>query len=297
MSTWTLSEIRQKVRQVTGRLTPDELSNNQIDNYINHYYQYTFPAEVKLDRKFTYYTFNTIGNQAYYDFPEGFTNFVPPAQIAYRSINWYQDPAMFYQQNPQLIAGPLPQWVGDGVTVTFTVSVVGFPIMPGTLLISDNAETFADTNKDWTTNNVTFTGSDGGTCTVNYDTGAISVTFVSAPISGVNIYLQYLLFNPGLPKAVLEYNNQFQFTPVPNTAYNFTVKAYKVVDPLINSTDRPPLDEWGPCIAYGAARDIQADFGELDAYAQTTALYKEQVDYIMTRTEQNLLNIRALPNY
>ncbi len=301
MATWTLNQIIMKVRQVTGRLTPDELTNDQITTYINQYYQFTFPAEVKLEREHTYYTFVTSWNQAYYDFPDGFTNFEPPGTIAYRSLIWYQDPALFFQQVPQQIAMLTP-WVGDGVTVTFTTSVTGFPIFPGTIVISDNVETFEDINKDWINpatqdTTVVIVGSFGGTATVNYNTGTISVTFITAPASGQNIFLQYLLFQPGLPQNVLMYNNQFQFAPVPNTAYKFTVKAYKIVDPLVNATDRPPLDEWGPCIAYGAARDIQSDFGELDAYAQTTQLYKEQVDYILSRTEQTLLNIRALPNY
>lgn len=57
---WQLSDIRRKVRQVSGRLSSNELSTQQVDQYINNYYQYTFPAEVKLDRKYTYYEFNTV---------------------------------------------------------------------------------------------------------------------------------------------------------------------------------------------------------------------------------------------
>lgn len=302
MASWTLLAIRKKVRQVAGRFSPRELDDNQIDTYINQYYQFTFPAEVKLEKEHVYYTLVTSTNQAYYDLPEGYTNFEPPAKIASRDIIWYQDPAWFFQTVPQQVTGPLAQWSGDGVTTTFTTTVTGFPIMPGTLVISDSSETFVDTNKDWInpdTGDTTaeITGTLGGTCDVNYDTGVITVTFVSPPVSGDNIYLQYTIFQPGLPQNVLLYNNQFQFAPVPNTAYKFVCKAYKVVDPLVNADDRPPLDEWGPCIAYGAARDIVADFGEFDAYDQITALYKEQVDYILTRTEQNLLNIRAYPNY
>ena len=50
-------------------------------------------------------------------------------------------------------------------------------------------------------------------------------------------------------------------------------------------------------IAYGAARDIFSDYGELDAYAETTELYKEQKNYVLTRTCQDLLNTRAAPNF
>ena len=81
------------------------------------------------------------------------------------------------------------------------------------------------------------------------------------------------------------------------SAYRFQCKAYKIVDPLVNATDRPPLDEWGPTIAYGTARNIVVRYGEMDTYAELTALYKEQVAYILVRTEQTLLNTRAAPDF
>lgn len=80
-----------------------------------------------------------------------------------------------------------------------------------------------------------------------------------------------------------------------NTKYR--CKPFKKVEPLVNATDRPPLDEWGPTIAYGTARNIMAKYGEMDAYAETTALYKEQVSYILARTEQNLLHARSWPSF
>lgn len=296
MATWTLAEIRNKVRQVTGRFSPSELTNQQIDNYINQYYQFTFPAEVKLDREFTYYEFLTSPNQAYYDLPTGYTNLVPSATVDWQDLLWYQDPGYFENENPQQVARLTP-WTGDGSTTSFSTTVTGFPIFPGSTVVTDNVEVFEDTNQDWTTSNVTITGDLGGTATINYNTGSISVGFSTAPPNGQEIYLSYVLFQPGIPQAVLMFNNQLQFSPVPDTAYRFRCKAYKTVDPLVESTDRPPLDEWGPAIAYGAARNIHADYGETDAYAEVTALYKEQIEYVLARTDQNLLNTRASPDF
>jgi hypothetical protein len=296
MATWNLAAIRDLVRQLTGRYTEEELTTAQLDTDINQYYQFTFPAEVKLERQYTYYEFLTLANQAYYDLPVEYTNLVPPAIIDWQDMLWYQDPAYFYSRNPLQIQQTVP-WTGDGVTLVFSTVAQGFPIMPGTLVITDNVEYFQDSNKDWTTANVNITGTAGGTCTVNYDTGAISVTFNTAPANGQNIYLTTGLFNPGRPQAVLMFNNQLQFFPVPDTAYRFQCKAYKIVDPLVNATDRPPLDEWGPTIAYGTARNIVVKFGEMDGYAELTSLYKEQVAYILVRTEQTLLNTRAAPDF
>ena len=304
MSIWSLSEIRQKVRQVTGRYSPQELSNEELDVYINKYFQYTFPAELKLERFHTFYEFLTVANQQKYTVPTGYVNFEPPATLDNLSMLWYQEPSSFIDQNPENV-GRQTLGTGDGVTTLFTGTAGNFPILPATAVVTDNLEVFQDTNTTYTTSNVLLTGSLGGTGTINYSTGAISVTFNTAPVSGQNVTFSYIQFQVGRPVAVLFYNHQFTFFPVPDTAYRFKTKAY--ADTLVttvagtnaalfvNATDRPLLDQWGPCIAYGTSRDIHADKGEMDAYGEVTALYKEQLAYVLKRTNQNLLNTRAQP--
>jgi hypothetical protein len=296
MSTWTKADIQKKIRQVTGRLSENEMSNTELSDRLNKYYQYTFPAEVKLDRNHTYYEFLTVPNQAYYTAPDMYTNFEPTALIDMMPLTWFQDPVQFFSVNPMPVTLSNP-WTGDGITNSFTTTITSYSIFPGTLVVTDNLEVFQDTNKTWTTADVNLVGSLGGSATVNYETGVVSVAFFSAPNSGQLINLSYTAFQPGRPRAVLYYNNEFQFANVPDTAYRFRVKAYTKLDPLVNSTDRPLLDQWGECLAYGTARCICSDYGETDAYAEITMLYKEQVAYVMNRTSQNLLNQRSLPSF
>lgn len=295
--TWTKAEIMQKIRQVTGRFSEDDMSNTELSDRLNKYYLYTFPAEVKLEQKHVFYDFATTPNQATYAAPdELYTNFEPPATVNNLSMLWYQDSAIFEQENPLQYTFSNP-WTGDGATVTFTTTITGFPIYPSTLTISDNTETFEDITTTYTTADITITGSEAGTATINYSTGVISVTFNAAPTDGQLIYLNYILFNTGRPEAILYFENKFQLFPVPDQLYIIKMRSYQIVTALENSTDTPDLNEWGPCIAYGTARDIFTDFGENEAYSETTTLYKEQVNYILTRTEQDLLNVRALPNF
>jgi hypothetical protein len=306
MAEWTLSEIRQKVRQVTGRYSPQEMSNDELDEYINKYFQYTFPAELKLERIHTYYEFLTVANQQTYTLPTGYVNFEPPATIDNLSLLWYQDPASYFENNPQNVARQTIG-TGDGVTVAFTAIAGNFPILPASAVVTDDTEVFQDTDTDFSSSPVTITGSLGGSASLNYETGALSVTFNTAPADGQNIYFSYIQFQAGRPTAVLLYNNVFTFFTVPDTAYRFRAKAYTNVmvttaagvsaTEFVNATDRPLLDEWGPCISYGASRDIHADKGEMDAYSDVTALYKEQLAYVLKRTNQNLLNTRAQPNF
>lgn len=297
MATWTKAEIIRKIRQVTGRFSEDDMSNAELSDRLNKYYQLRFPAEVKLEQKYVYYEFNTVANQATYAAPDTtYTNFEPPATVNNLSMLWYQNSAKFNEENPLQYNFTTP-WTGDGSTVTFTNTVQSFPIYPGTLTISDDVETFEDTTTTYTTSNVSITGSLGGSATINYSTGAVSVTFNTAPTNGTVIHLNYVQFQPNRPQAILYFSNQFQLFPVPDQLYVIRMRAYQIVAELDDATDRPELDEWGPCLAYGTSLGIFADYGENDAYMQTTALHKEQISLILTRTEQDLMNTRTMPNF
>jgi len=297
MATWSKAEIIQKIRQVTGRFSEDDMSNVELSDRLNKYYQFRFPAEVKLEQKHVFYEFQTSVNQATYAAPDAtYTNFEPPATVNNLSMLWYQDSARFAQENPLQYNFSKP-WTGDGVTVTFTTTITGFPIYPSTLTISDNVETFEDTTTTFTTADVNIIGSAGGAATINYSTGTVTVTFNVAPTNGQLIYLNYVLFKAGRPEAILYFGNQFQLFPVPDQLYIIKMGSYQVVSPLVDATESPELDEWGPCIAYGTSLGIFADYGENDAYSETTQLHKEQISLILTRTEQDLLNERAMPTF
>lgn len=288
---WQLSDIRTKTRQLCGRFSANQLSNNRLDFYINNYYQYTFPAETKLEREHTYYEFNTVANQQQYEFPNTtYTNVEPNLWLDEMPLLWYQDPNEFFEQNPQQITRSTP-WSGDGTTLGFSTTIQTPPILPGSVIVTDNVETFTD-NSDGT-----LTGDQGGTGTVDYTTGSISVSFNTAPADGDNIYISLIVYTANRPTDVLLYNNVFWFFPIPDTVYRCRIQAYRVEEPMTLATDTPRLEEWGEAIAYGAAREICADLGELDRYRELTALYKEQISYITRRTHQNLLNIRAKPMF
>ena len=297
MSTWTKAKILQKIRKITGRFSENEMSNTELGERLNQYYQLRFPAEVKLEQKYVFYDFLTTPNQATYAVPDTlYTNYEQPVTVNNLSMLWYQDSTKFENENPLQYNFAKP-WTGDGVTVTFTTTLGGFPIYPSTLTISDNTETFEDTTTTYTDADITLTGSLGGTATINYSTGAISVTFNAAPDDGQLIYLNYVKFEANRPQAMLYFENTFTLSPPPDQAYVIKMKAYKVVTALTNATDRPELDEWGPCIAYGTSLGIFADYGEMDSYSQAATLHKEQISLVLTRTEQDLSNTRAMPNF
>ena len=301
MATWTLSEIRNKTRQLSGRLSVTELNNNQLDEYINKYFQYEFPAEVKLNRNYTLHSFNTSANTQDYTFPANFTNFVPEATIDRKELLFYQEPDKFYAENPENIQR-FSQWTGDGATVAFSNTFANnVPILAGSVIVDDTVEVFTDNGSG------VLTGSLGGSGTVDYTTGAIAVTFNTAPTNGQVIQASFIQYRAGMPTAVLMFDNQFRFFPIPDRAYRFRIKAWSLstvnaADGTIgilfsDPGDRPLQDEWGPAIALGAARRIVSDHAEMDRYAELSALYKEQIDYILTRTHIDLGSTRVLPMF
>ncbi len=381
MANWTLSEIRTKTRQVSGRLSVSELSNSQIDEYINKYFQFEFPAEVKLNRNYTLHEFNTTADTQDYDFPANFTNFVPDATLDRREILFYQNPDAFYRDNPENITRVSPWAVpataaitgftnanpgvltvstttgfngGDSITVsgitetgagttlngTFTIAsktantittgtdtsafavyassgtvtqiitafsttLSGLPIVPGSIIVDDKVEVLTDTDDGDGTG--TLTGDKGGSGDINYSTGVLNVTFNTAPTANNVVQVSYIQFRSGFSTSVLMFENKFKFFPIPDRAYRFRIKAWSLsyVKPVsganqttfILSTDKPLQEEWGPSIAFGAARRIASDFGEMDRYSELTVLYKEQINYILKRTHIDLESSRALPMF
>lgn len=303
---WNLSRIREKVRMISGRLSAAEIDNDEIDQYINEYFQYTFPAQVKLERNKVVYEFFTNRDQQEYTAPTGYQGFEPPASIDNQEVYWYQSWSLFEQQNPQNIQR-LTVGTGDGSTTAFTSSTNIIPILPGTMYISDGVENFRDENTVYTTDNVVITGSLGGSAAINYSTGAISVSFNTAPLDDYDINASFVNYVSGRPTSVLWNENKFKFYPVPDKAYRFKVQTYSLngvlksdgttAETFTAGSDQPLLNQWGPCIAYGAAKSILADNGDMESFGQVAMLHTEQLALVLRRTHENLLNQRAGPNF
>ena len=298
---WDLTNIRKKTRQLSGRLSIAEMDNTQVDDQINKYFQFEFPAEVKLNRNFVQHEFNTIANTQDYDFPADFTNFVPEATLDRRGLVFYQDPDQFNSQNPENVQRN-STWTGDGATTAFSNTFTSnAPMVAGSVIVDGILEVFADDGAGVLTSNLTGTG------TATYSTGAISVTFNTAPALGQVIQVSFVQYVAATPQAVLMFNNQFRFYPIPDRAYRFRIKAWSLtyVKPVTGAnktsftlaTDKPLQEEWGPAIAFGAARRIASDFGEMDRYQELTMLYKEQINYILTRTHIDLESSRVSPRF
>ncbi len=59
MKEWTLSAIRSKVRTITGELSTYQMTNAEIDDYINQFYQNELPRLLVHSQFTEWFTFNT----------------------------------------------------------------------------------------------------------------------------------------------------------------------------------------------------------------------------------------------
>lgn len=75
---------------------------------------------------------------------------------------------------------------GDGTEKTLTGTITNLPVEPGSVVIADDVETFTDNGLG------VLTGSEGGNGTVNYVSGAVSVTFDAAVTNAEDVSLDYV---------------------------------------------------------------------------------------------------------
>jgi len=132
----TLTEIRSKVRKVTGSPSANQLSDSDIDTYINTFYLYDFPEHLRLLKLKKVYTFFTEPLIEKYDFPdEPFFTVEPPIYVGGYQARYLQDRDTFFLRWP-----PLNQFqqigTGDGTSSPALQQITAVPIMRESLYIS-----------------------------------------------------------------------------------------------------------------------------------------------------------------
>lgn len=304
MSEWTASDIEAKVRATTGRPDQSQMSSATIYEYMNRFYQYVLLKELKIFWGYTYYQFFTEANVDQYVGPTtGFQTINPSATCDGFPIEWYLSPDLFYQDYPQrLNKATVDQ--GDGVETNFAFNVSAYPILPGSLYVTDGTQVAQDN------------GSGGfvlpATGTIDYLTGAVNVTFSTAPANGSTISVSSGTYQPNRPQSILYFKSgpladstaterddqkYFVLRPVPDNVYLVKMQGIQIPRPLINATDVPFRADLGPLIAYGASLEIFSDFNQMDQYDQTLVQYNRYKDVSMQDTYEEYLYQRSVPAF
>lgn len=133
----TLQAIRQKVRRITGRLSANQLSNDEIDFYVNTFYLYDFPEHLRLQTLEKNYVFSTAPNVEKYSFPiEAYVSNNTPIYISGYAVGMYQEQSSFYARWPKI---NFIQNVGTGDGATTAVildDLSNVPAISGSVMLS-----------------------------------------------------------------------------------------------------------------------------------------------------------------
>lgn len=132
----TLADIRTKVRRITGRPSSAQISDQEIDNYINTFYRFDMPEHLRLESLRYNYQFVTSANVPAYDFPRDlYLTAMPPVFIAGYQSYMTQSRENFFRVNPELNFLQQSVYTGDGTDGsggTYTgQSLINTPICQG----------------------------------------------------------------------------------------------------------------------------------------------------------------------
>lgn len=294
-SGWNLANIRTKVRNLSGTPSTDQLTDDSVNAYINDYYVYGMPHELKVQIENNFLDFKTVPGKNIYSFPGAYLTDSPGAYADGFPMIFYQSPDIFYQDWPQQYA---VQIVGTGTGLPADVSFPGTlqnpPIIRGTLFVTDGTQVLQDDGNGLLVDEAT-----GGTGfgTINYFTGVYTATFQTPPALGLSVYAKYQGYQGNRPQGCMFYENEFTLMPVPDQAYQIRMQGFVLPTTLGVDTDIPAQPEWGPLIAYGAALEIFADRGDTENYDRYFPMLKRQENVALSRTIQQMTPEQGVPRF
>lgn len=128
---------------------------------------------------------------------------------------------------------------------------------------------------------------------VNYNTGAVTVTFSEAIPVGNSIQANCYFYESGIPRAVLFYDNVITVQPPPNISYYVEMDAYLSPAAFLNSGAALQFGYMSEYLARGAARKILSDTGDVEQFSFYEPLFKEQETLVWKRSQRQFTATRT----
>lgn len=320
MANATLDAIRQKVRRITRTPSLSQLSDPQLDEYINTFILYDFPEHLRLFNLRTTLTFytqpnvdvyetnTTDENDALYNFKNKYIAVHPPLFLAGIPGFYTQWRDVFYGYYPQTntIADTLLR--GNGTPGVFSGTVVAHPMLQNNVIFTClNTSGEGMILIDYPVSNTT--GALGlvnqfPTPTlpsaygqINYITGEFTLNFPDNTQVQAPIYVENIAYQPGKPLAVLYYADQFTIRPVPDKVYAIQIEVDIRPSELLMTNQVPELEQWWQFIALGAARKIFQDRMDMDSVQLIDPEYNLQMRLCLRTTLTQQANERTVTIY
>jgi len=286
-----LTAIRDKVRRLTRSPSINQLTIANLDEYINTFVLYDMPENLRLFSLHSSVNFELQAYKQTYDFSSftdangetlsnAYITINPPVYIDGNKALFSQSREEFYNLYPKnkniVLVG-----TGDAATTTFTTTISGGFLLPNNVVITSIHNTSLSLYAEDDGSGI-ITGDATGT--VDYITGAITLTFVTPPGNNEQINAHIVQYTPGRPSAVLYFQNEITVMPVPDQPYTLNFEVYKQPTELLASGDAPDLKQWWQYIALGAALKLLYDRLDTETIAQIMPEYKNQERLVLRRT-------------
>ena len=139
---WKLSNIRTKVRRLTGRPSTNQVTDDIVNEYINNFYQNDLSALLNLREQEDFFTFATLNELAEYSgLPENFS-VNGPVYIDGNVAELFLDEKCFNDRAGLEFQSGETVGTGDGGTTNFTGTLGNTPVDNRNFIASDGVETF-----------------------------------------------------------------------------------------------------------------------------------------------------------
>lgn len=316
-----LEMMENTVRRMTARYTQQQMTTQQIYNYINLAYTIHMPLSFKNSKLTKPYVFYTTPNVDTYDFvyenglistPAGIPipgniEIGPPIYCQGYILNYFQNKSNFYNRWPKLSVN---QQINTGTGISaqvYTGTIPSTPFLRGQLDIQGNVtepaaiiSSYDDTGFTYTLTDVPQVGSNTGLLVddtnftaglINYLTG--EYTFSATIPSGAIIYASVVPYQPSRPTDVIFYNQQLTFRPVPAQVFQVEFQVSQQPTQLIANNEAPELEEWYLFICAWASKLIFTDFPDEDGMAYLQPIWDEQQQIAQRRTLRQMSSQRA----
>lgn len=129
--------------------------------------------------------------------------------------------------------------------------------------------------------------------TVNYINGEVTVTFAEPIALGTTIQSNSYFYEPGIPRAMMFYDNVITILPPPNISYYIEADAYLSPAAFLTTSDALPFAYMSEYLARGAARKILSDTGDVEQFMFYEPLFKEQETLVWKRSQRQFTATRT----
>ena len=311
----SLAQIRIKVRRLTKHLSASQITDADIDTYINTFILYDFPEQLNLDALRTTYTFftkpyvadyatnTTVLTDPLYNFKNLYTDVLPDVRISGSPIAFYKNPQEFYIEYSKQIFVVDTGSTGDGTETAFSGTLGSYPVIPGQVsFTSIDANNVGVVVKDvpgatQLTGDLIVPDDPTSVGTINYVTGVYTFDFATAPANGAVVYSHTIVYETGVPSSVLFSGDTFTFRMVPDKAYRVEVGVYRRPTQLLAVGNMPELTQWWQFIAYGAAKKVLEDRSLMQTLEKIMPEFENQKEQVLTRSVRQMTSQRTKTIY